>query len=182
MRTALSLHPLSRCPAVSRIDVQAARPASGRLDLTYALTGSITGLHLPPPGAPGRADELWRRTCFEAFVRAPPGEGYFEFNFAPTRQWAAYRFDGYRTGMAAVSEVAEPRLQACASETSFELRISLDLRSILPAGGAWRLGLSAVIEEANGAKSYWAAAHPGDKPDFHHSGGFVIDLAAPEHP
>jgi len=31
------------------------------------------------------------------------------------------------------------------------------------------LGLSAVLEETNGRKSYWALAHPPGKADFHHS-------------
>ena len=32
----------------------------------------------------------------------------------------------------------------------------------------WELGLSAVLEEKDGTKSYWALAHPeGDRPDFH---------------
>lgn len=41
----------------------------------------------------------------------------------------------------------------------------------------WVAGLSAVIEEADGTKSYWALAHPDpEKPDFHHPGGFVLEL------
>jgi hypothetical protein len=36
------------------------------------------------------------------------------------------------------------------------------------------LGLSAVLEEQDGTKSYWALAHPpGGKPDFHHPDCFV---------
>ena len=32
------------------------------------------------------------------------------------------------------------------------------------------IGLSAILEEEDGTKSYWALAHPPDKPDFHHAG------------
>ena len=35
---------------------------------------------------------------------------------------------------------------------------------------------TAVIEEADGTKSYWALAHPSDKPDFHHPDSFALDL------
>ena len=42
----------------------------------------------------------------------------------------------------------------------------------------WRLGLSAVIEALNGEKSYWALAHPPEKPDFHHPDSFTLDLSA----
>jgi hypothetical protein len=42
----------------------------------------------------------------------------------------------------------------------------------------WHLGLSAIIEEKEGAKSYWALAHPtGEKPDFHQADCFVGRLA-----
>ena len=36
--------------------------------------------------------------------------------------------------------------------------------------------LSAVLEEKDGTKSYWALAHGGDKPDFHDPGCFVARL------
>ena len=44
--------------------------------------------------------------------------------------------------------------------------------------GAWEAAIAAVIEEANGTKSYWALAHPSEKPDFHHPDGFVLELPA----
>ena len=34
------------------------------------------------------------------FIRPEDGEGYYEFNFSPSGEWAAYRFSGYREGMA----------------------------------------------------------------------------------
>ena len=42
---------------------------------------------------------------------------------------------------------------------------------------SWRLGLSAVIEDTNGHKSYWALAHPPGKPDFHHADCFAYELS-----
>jgi len=45
------------------------------------------------------------------------------------------------------------------------------------AGTDWRLGLSAVLEETDGTKSYWALAHCGEKPDFHDAGCFTAKLA-----
>ncbi len=41
----------------------------------------------------------------------------------------------------------------------------------------WQLGLSAVLEEKDGTKSYWALAHPDGKPDFHEPGCFTAKLA-----
>ena len=44
------------------------------------------------------------------------------------------------------------------------------------SSAAWRLALTAVIEETGGAKSYWALKHAPGKPDFHHADGFVLEL------
>ena len=41
-----------------------------------------------------------------------------------------------------------------------------------------KLALSAVIEELDGTKSYWALAHPPGKPDFHHPDCFALTLEA----
>ena len=41
----------------------------------------------------------------------------------------------------------------------------------------WWIGLSAILEEKDGTKSYWAVAHPdGDKPDFHDAACFAAHL------
>lgn len=45
---------------------------------------------------------------------------------------------------------------------------------------ALQIGLSAVIEEMDGTKSYWALAHPAGKPDFHHPDCFTLELPPPE--
>src|SRR3546814_3736372 len=49
-------------------------------------------------------------------------------------------------------------------DQSYALRVE---PGIFPDNGA-KLALSAVIEELDGTKSYWALAHPPGKPDFHH--------------
>jgi hypothetical protein len=53
----------------------------------------------------------------------------------------------------------------------------LDHLTSLPPLVGWRLGLSAVIEETSGHKSYWALAHPPGRPDFHHSDCFVYEFS-----
>ena len=44
------------------------------------------------------------------------------------------------------------------------------------AGKSWDLGLSVVLEERDGTKSYWALEHASDKPDFHASDCFAAKL------
>ncbi len=180
MRQALILHPDSRCTAATHIAVDVARPRPGNLVLRYLVTARMSDLRMPPVSAPVRSDELWRHTCFEAFVRASPNASYYEFNFAPSRQWAAYRFSGYRKGMRVATGIGAPRVEARSNGGCYELQVSLALDRLpgLPGDAAWRLGLSAVIEETSGFKSYWALAHPPGKADFHHPDCFAHELPA----
>lgn len=176
MRLSLVPHPAAPCAAVEAIDVTVTRLPGARLHLEYVLTGNLAALALPDAGEPARADELWKHTCFEAFIRPLGGARYVELNLAPSRQWAAYAFDDVRTGMRN-AEMTAPAIDLGArSGRHFHLRATADLGHTHGAATDWRLALSAVIEETNGAKSYWALAHPDSKPDFHHSGSFVAGL------
>jgi hypothetical protein len=187
MRQILRLHPASLCAAVTQIEVEVARPQISRLVLAYVVTGRIGDLVMPALVAPARTDDLWRHTCFEAFVRKSPGSGYYEFNFAPSTQWAAYQFSAYRSGMRVAAEIGDPGIEVNSSPNRYILRASLNPDELLlPANGgerqggaAWGLGLSAVIEEAGGRRSYWALAHPQGIPDFHHSDCFALQVPEP---
>ena len=146
--------------------------------LRYIVTGKISDLRMPPMAARARADELWQHTCFEAFVRSAAEAGYYEFNFSPSTQWAAYRFSSYRNGMRVATEISAPRIEVESGPERYVLQASLELEglSMLPHDAGWRLGLAALIEETNGRKSYWALAHPPGKPDFHHPDCFACEF------
>ncbi len=178
MLKALKLHPDSHCSTATGIEVGVARHIDGHLVLQFDLTGNIADVLLPRAANPGRTDDLWHHTCFEAFVRSPPVSTYFEFNFSPSGQWAAYRFDSYRKGMRAATATAGLRIQTWTGADSIRLTTQFELEGV-PFDAPWQMGLSAVIEETNGNKSYWALAHPPGKPDFHHSDCFALELAAP---
>ena len=174
MRLALKVHPDIPADPVSGLAVELERVADS-LILRYVLTGDLAHLAIPPPVASDRTDELWRHTCFEAFLRPDPGEAYVELNFAPSTQWAAYRFTGYRAGMGP-ADIAAPRIELAATDTTLELAVRLDLARLALPPGPCRLALCAVIEQTNGAKSYWALAHPSGRPDFHHRSSFACSL------
>jgi hypothetical protein len=173
----LKSYPNSQGGAVTGIAVDLARQGTS-LSLRYTVTGAIGAVHWPRAAMPARTDGLWQHTCFEAFIRTAGRVGYCELNFAPSTAWAAYRFIGYREGMSPL-EIAAPRIESRSSAESYELAVTIVLDTAsLPAGGIWQLGISAVIEEMNGRKSYWALAHPASKPDFHHADSFTIELPA----
>ncbi len=179
MRDALEMHPESLCTAVMGIAVSAVRQTSGRLRLRYLVNGVIAKVRFPPPAEPARADELWRHTCFEMFLRAPGSAAYWEFNFSPSSQWAAYHFTDYRAGMCACDLAAAPAIEMQTRRERFEMVVALDLAGLgLPQNGVWRAGLSVIIEGRDPHKSWWALAHPPGKPDFHHPCNFALDLPA----
>lgn len=166
-RLALVPHPDARpaTPAAVRVALER---RGDQLWLRFEIEGDPDSIVWPAPAEPGRADGLWKHTCFEAFVMVEAGYG--EFNLSPSGQWASYRFDAYRQGMRPAVEQAEVLgLEAWSDGAALEALIDLppDARA---------LGLSAVIEGADGAKTYWALAHPSDRPDFHHPDSFSLDL------
>jgi hypothetical protein len=103
---------------------------------------------------------------------------YWEFNFSPSLEWAAYRFSGYREDMTDESGFTGPRIETQSHDYGFRLSAVLNLSGItaLRPTDEWWLAISAVIEGENGGKSYWALAHSEGRPDFHHRAGFVLHL------
>jgi hypothetical protein len=184
MRQLLRLHPDSRCFAAVHIEVGLARPTVDSLVLSYVVSGKMSDIRMPPVMAAARRDELWRHTCFEAFVRASSGAEYYEFNFAPSTQWAAYRFSSYRSGKCVAAEIRTPPIEVQLSPDCYTLQASLELDRLsgLPREASWRLGLSALLEDTNGRKSYWALAHPPGKPDFHHADCFAHEFSPAVQP
>lgn len=178
MPTHLTRHPDTPCEAVRAIEVEVERPAPAQLVLRYRLIGITEALVLPPPGG-GRAEELWRTTCLEAFVQPRPGTAYTELNLSPSGPWAAYHFDDYRHDMTH-ADVAPPQteVERVGDLLTFTAVWELDLRAL----ATWRLGMTAVIEEQGGRVSYWALAHAPGRPDFHNSDCFGLELPAPDRP
>ncbi len=155
-------------PPSGRIDVEVDWEGRSWIYVVFRASGFREGIVLPGTEG-GRRDELWRHTCCEVFGRRSDGS-YVEFNLSPSTAWAAYGFSGYRAEMADL-DVPEPRITFKETEGGFELT-ALVFWQEWPHAEA--IGFSAVIETADGAKTYWALNHPSDKPDFHHPKSFVL--------
>lgn len=155
------------------VDHAASFGATATANVWFGVSAPIQRFQLPPASQSTRSDGLWHRTCFELFLKEEGQEPYKEWNFSPSTEWAAYQFTGYREGMAEATVANPPYVRMEDNFTWWALGATI----ALPAGPRWRLGLSAVIEEADGTKSYWALAHGTDKPDFHHPDCFAARLA-----
>lgn len=169
----LYAHPAIPSRTVERIDARVERDGA-KLALRYELTGSIESLLIPERQAARRADELWRHTCCELFVREAGANGYLEFNFSPSSSWATYRFTAYREGMISPPEAVAPAIRCERSARQFVLHAELDLSALGVADSALQCALACVVEDVDGTKSYWALAHPASKPDFHRPEAFLL--------
>lgn len=179
MHVALKPHPDTPCDAVTSLTVDIEYGPAPILVLSYRLTGQLARIDLPAVGLQERGDELWKHTCFELFIRSGDEPGYREFNFSPSRRWAAYDFDGYRSGMRPTADV---RVEVPSSKQSYQacsLQVGVDLRAAVPTPRPdWRLGLSAIVETIAGGRCFFALNHPPGEPDFHHPDAFSLDLPA----
>lgn len=174
LHSPLTLHPASPAGAKVLIVARLEAVEDARLDLDFQLTGDIGDVCFPQDKPPMRADGLWKQTCFEAFVKPEGDEGYWEFNFSPSREWAVYRFNAYRTDMRAEVAVAPLSITINAAPNLFELSARVNSGPISQYMSAkLQVGLAAVLKHKTGDLSYWALRHPKPAPDFHHTDCFV---------
>jgi hypothetical protein len=178
-RLRLCAHPQGESAAVQGIAVDLELTPGGMLRCRYDLRADLSRLRLPSGGAGRRADELWRHTCFEAFLAAAGARAYYELNFSPALDWALYHFGDYRTGMTAPPLAVAPELSVRARAGGLELRASLALDSLplLAPARALRIALAAVVEDAEGRLGYWALRHPPGNADFHDPQSFTLELS-----
>jgi hypothetical protein len=167
----LTCHPETPSAAVRGIRARVARRHTQMLEVSYAIDCELARLLIPPPRPPRFAERLWQHSCCELFVARKGESAYREFNFSPSGEWAAYAFTRYREGLPLRDEALSPEIAVHSSTR--ELRLDA---AIACAPGKLQLGLSAVIEEAGGALSYWALRHVPGKPDFHHPSSFSLEL------
>ncbi|MDA8163966.1 MAG: DOMON-like domain-containing protein [Desulfobacteraceae bacterium] len=163
-------HPSVRLEAILRRE-------GDSLLLCYLVRGALDRVALPERAErPERRDGLWRQTCFELFFGPMGGKGYHEVNLSPAGHWNLYTFDDYRAGMRPEATVGSLAFTVARDTESLAVVLELALASLYPPGTALRAGLATVIADRAGHPSYWALAHAGDRPDFHHRGNFLVTI------
>lgn len=174
----LLCHSAVPAPDHLRLHVRFARSPDNVLSLSYSIDGRLDRIRLPELDVAAPADELWKHTCFEAFLGLDGAAAYHEFNFAPSREWSIYRFAAYRDGMTAVTPAHAPQIAVHREAQRLQLDTTAALAEIVGAAAnvRLRLALAAVVEAADGTLSYWALRHATAKPDFHHRENFAMTL------
>ncbi|MEB3319203.1 MAG: DOMON-like domain-containing protein [Cyanobacteriota bacterium] len=177
-----ALHPFGRAAAELGLGLEGRLTRRGnQLSVRYHLCGDLVSVRLPPPAAAGpeRRDGLWEHTCFELFLAAEGAAPYWEINLAPCGDWNLYRLDSYRQGLR--PEPDRDAMPFTISRGAEGLVLSLELclpeeLALASRERPLRLGVTAVIEQQNGALSYWALAHGGPEADFHRREDFLLRL------
>jgi hypothetical protein len=177
----LVAHPRTPGAAVYGIgaEIRFIKPAV--LFCDYTLHADMAQVRIPQLRGGSPVERLWQHTCFELFIGVPDAAAYYEFNFSPAGDWAAYRFGAYRDGMTPAAVEPAPHLQVYRNPERLELSATVHIGALAEIAEAalLRIALTAVVEDAAGELSYWSLRHAAGKPDFHHSDGFVLELPAP---
>ena len=176
MQAVLTPHPISKKSLVRAISVEWERKGEGNIWLRYHIEVDAADIKLPSlVTIPKRKDGLWETTCFEMFVHARESERYAEYNFSPSSNWAAYQFSAHREGMKSLELSDIPEISIDLDNGHMAVEITTGLPNNM-RGADLPMGISAIIEESSGQKSYWALAHPSGEPDFHHQDCFAAKL------
>ena len=137
----------------------------GMVRMRFCLTGALDRVRWPEPREPERRDDLWQHTCLELFLRRPGDAAYWELNLSPGGRWAAYRFADYRRGMESLPLAQGPAIAFRRTGEQATLDATVELTERL---GVMDANPTAVIEDLDGRKYYWATWHSADgPPDFH---------------
>ena len=169
-------HPAHPPTAVRRVSASFDDRGGPWILLRWRIEGAEE-ITVPPFAGKVRNDGLWQTTCGELFVAGERGEEYREFNFSPSENWAAYSFGRYREQAGDLALGRPPSIAWRGSGALALLDVWLAPDALPPR--PLRLGMTLVLEERGGRKSYWAAAHPRDVPDFHDPACLAWRLAAP---
>lgn len=128
-----------------------------------------------------RANELWKITCIEFFIKSTSEKKYWEFNISPLGFWNFYELDDYRSNLneSSLCEPVQFTFSVIKNQNlTFNLLININsLINYYPyiiQNGL--LSITSVIRWKNNTTSYLALKHAENKPDFHSDIGFFISI------
>ena len=172
-----SLHPFpgQDSGGVRNVHIHGAIERTGQtLALSFLLQGNLDDLVLPAATEWTRCDNLWQSTCLEMFWAEEGKKNYWELNLAPNGACNVYAFTDYRTGMRQEERLAEPRIEIQRTAESFAVCAELETGKLQAGNTPLRIGVSGVLQHRDTRLSYWALAHPEEKPDFHTPQAFLL--------
>ncbi len=117
-----------------------------------------------------REDNIWKSTCFEAFINPENSDRYWEINVSPLHKWNFYEFSGYRTPQPPREAGNFQLLAIKVGDGSLWASFSCDFEKFRK----FNVALTCILESKDGILSYWAKKHVLASPDFHHASTLVL--------
>lgn len=148
----------------------------GVLHFDFAVLGDVSLVNWDDNPTQGQFNlELWKKTCFEIFLKIPGQAEYWEWNFAPNLNWGFFHFEDYRKALPLPSrsgglknlEFIRSRHEQVHLKGCLSPNFSSYLSWAFLNRASLELGVSAVLMGPQGDKTYWALKHSSPKPDFH---------------
>lgn len=152
------LHPFKATPLPLTITFNAVQSGS-QWTFNYQVHGAIhevAGLD-DALQSPQRADEIWKATCFEWFLKFPSLEKnkYWEFNAAPDGRWNFYELQSYRMGLAPSPLLGPPLFLSMPTGTlkhssyafSFKVNTEALLTPLKASTSQGLLAITAVVDK-----------------------------------
>jgi hypothetical protein len=173
-----SLQPFPSDAAIPDIAIMGVvRRHVDKVDIRYELSGDLKSIVIQPKeDIVIRKDNLWKETCLEAFLVPVGSEHYWEVNLSPSGHWNVYRFTAYREGMKEELALRGLPISVQRNDTVLTLSANIVMENLVSSEKPLYVGISAVIKSRKGMISYWALAHTGPEPDFHHRESFLVKI------
>jgi hypothetical protein len=117
-----------------------------------------------------RQQELWKHTCFEAFLRVEGRSEYFEINISPGLGWNVYEFQSYRKPQPPTESQGLVPEKILWKDSVLEAHFQ----------HSWKSGIqinASVCSILNVSEQtfYFSQKHSSQKPDFHQPDSFSLE-------
>ncbi len=122
--------------------------------------------------SPSRKNEIWKKTCFEFFLKPENQKQYWEFNVNSKKDWNIYFFSDYREDLKSVDAAKAPKVEVSGNMIEAQWVLPEVLSTKVKEN--FMIAVSVILYDSkNGLKQYYAIRHPVSEPDFHHPDGFI---------
>lgn len=126
-----------------------------------------------------RRNEIWKATCFEAFLKSPKSSEYLELNFNPDGDWNCYHFQDCRLPQPPqeVPHVVSVfySFEKDSSTFRYDIRLDSNFTKTFSQLSTLDVGLTSILLMKDKSKNYFALRHTAEKPDFHKPDSFIIN-------
>ena len=139
---------------------------SQQLVLSFVLQGVREHYLFDTKNHAKRADELWRATCFEMFIKNSNSKKYWELNIAPNGSWNFYRFSDYKKDRQEESRVLTPKVLFKQERDEVSVNVEVDFTEKL-FDESVDFNLALILLDIEGKRHFYTLNPKEGVADFH---------------